>query len=265
VRFVSIGQSSERSAARAKRRGESVAAFSTLGGPNQLGSGATAGPCGSALVDLSALGPTWLVGWSSGWMESHRYPSRQCWTCDHRVGARSAFRLCGARLGARDDAELLAGAWTVPLHAQPDVCGGYRDMVRLDRVLWERRSLCGTRGHLDRTVWKSDGERPTASTGGRCRAGSAAGLFDTAVAHKPDCCGLKLAELMANKISAGMFATFPSNAWPVQGIPRRLGLERVSGVRIPLPPPTSLSLIGYFRELSESAACAELLPKVVDR
>jgi hypothetical protein len=41
------------------------------------------------------------------------------------------------------------------------------------------------------TVWKSDGERPTASTGGKCRAGSAAGLFDIAVAHKPDCCGFK--------------------------------------------------------------------------
>src|SRR5260370_22664738 len=127
-----------------------VAAVSTLGCSDQLGSGATAGPCRSALVDLSALGPTWLVGRSSGWMESHWYPFRQCWTCDHRVGARSAFRLCGARLGARDDAELRGGAWAVPLHAQPDVHSGYRDMVRLDRVLWERRSTRGTRGHLDR-------------------------------------------------------------------------------------------------------------------
>src|SRR5260370_38230343 len=127
-----------------------VAAFSTLGCSYQLGSGAIAGPRRSALVDLSALGPTGLVGWSSGWMESHWYPFRQCWTCDHRVGARSAFRLCGARLGARDDAELLAGAGAVPLHAQPDVYSGYRDMVRLDRVLWERLGACGTRSHLGR-------------------------------------------------------------------------------------------------------------------
>src|ERR1700730_18196273 len=90
---------------RAEVPGGSVAAFFTLGCSNQLGSGATAGPCRSALVDLSALGPTWLVAWSSRWMESHWYPFRQRWTCDHRVGARSAFRLCGARLGARDDAE----------------------------------------------------------------------------------------------------------------------------------------------------------------
>src|ERR1700722_9918944 len=38
---------------------------------------------------------------------------------------------------------------------------------------------------------------------------------------------------MANKISAGMFATFPSNAWPVQGIPRRLGLEGSRGFKSP--------------------------------
>src|SRR5260370_27096799 len=133
---------------RPERRGGSDAAFSAMGCSNQLGSGATTGPRRSALVDLSALGPTWLVGWSSGWMESHWYPSRQCWTGDHRVGARSAFRLCRAGLGSRDDAELLAGAWAVPLHAQPDVCGGYRNMVRLDSVLWERRSACGTHGYL---------------------------------------------------------------------------------------------------------------------
>jgi hypothetical protein len=34
-------------------------------------------------------------------------------------------------------------------------------------------------------VWKSDGETSTASTGGKCRAGSAAGLFESAVAHNP--------------------------------------------------------------------------------
>src|ERR1700687_5402913 len=149
--------------------GGSVAAFSTLGCSNQLGSGATAGPCRSALVDLSALGPTWLVGWSSGQMESHWYSFRQCWTCDHRVGARSAFRLCGARLGARDDAELLAGAWAVPLHAQPDVRCGYRDMVRLDRVLWKRRGACGTRGHLDRGGIRSGSVRgaPSGTAMGR--------------------------------------------------------------------------------------------------
>src|SRR6202158_1926126 len=130
--------------------GGSVAAFSTLGCSNQLGRGATAGPCRSALVDFSALGSTWLVGWASGQMESHWYTSRRCWTCDHRVGAQSPLRLCGARLGARDDAELLSGARTVPLHAQPDVCGGYRDMVRLDCLLWERLGACGTRSHLGR-------------------------------------------------------------------------------------------------------------------
>jgi hypothetical protein len=63
-------------------------------------------------------------------------------------------------------------------------------------------------------VWNSDGETPIASTGGKCRAGSAAGLFDTAVPHKRDCSGLKPGQTDGEQNLRGDVRNFAPNAWP---------------------------------------------------
>jgi hypothetical protein len=54
------------------------------------------------------------------------------------------------------------------------------------------------------------------------------------------------------------------NSAPNSGRIAPIEIQRVSGVRIPFPPPTSLSIVGHSRELSGIRACARDLPSPAD-
>jgi hypothetical protein len=69
---------------------------------------------------------------------------------------------------------------------------------------------------------------------------------------------------LSNDSLPSTVAFFEPNSAPNSGQIPRIEFQRVSGVQIPLSPPTSLSLIGYFRELREIRACARDLPSHAD-